>query len=51
MREAFDLFLTLMSLIGTVATGLFVIVLFILVARVVFDCRKPLPGPRQHHPD
>ena len=43
MRDAWDLFLTAMSLIGTVATGLFLIVLFILAARVVFDCRKPLP--------
>lgn len=38
-----DLFLTAMSLIGTVGTGLGMIVLFILVARVVHDCRKPLP--------
>ena len=46
-----DLFLTLMSLIGTVGTGLFLIVIVFLAARVVHDCRKPLPGQRNRQPD
>ena len=34
---------TFLVLIGTLVTGAFLIVVTILVALAIFDCRKPLP--------